>query len=99
MTEREYKQQLEALEEEYKAEQMRILTEYVLSWCPYKIGDIVTDHIGSVRITKIVPVKGIIAGKVDILMFGDNLTKKGTINKTEPKRRIYHSNIVMFNKK
>lgn len=61
---------------------------------PYKVGDIIEDHIGKGKI---------LSWKVKIPFYGyipsymvyecDNLTRNGTINKREPKRKIYQINI------
>lgn len=32
---KEFRAEMEDLEEQYKLEKKRILTEYVMSWCPY----------------------------------------------------------------
>lgn len=86
---------MEDLEEQYKLEKQRILCEYVMSWCPYKIGDLVRDHIGYVKINKIVPIIGI-GNKVDIMMQGLEYTLKGEPKKYGEVRRIYHSNIEQY---
>lgn len=95
MTHQEFRAEMEDLEEQYKLERKRILNEYVMSWCPYKIGDIVRDHIGFVRIEKIVPIIGI-CSKVDIMMFGTEYTLKLEPKKTGTRRNIYHSNIEQY---
>lgn len=95
MTHQEFRAEMEDLEEQYKLEKKRILCEYVMSWCPYKLGDIVRDHIGFVRIEKIVPIIGI-CNKVDIMMFGTEYTLKLEPKKTGTRRNIYHSNIEQY---
>lgn len=95
MTYQEFRAEMEDLEEQYKLEKHRILCEYVMSWCPYKIGDIVRDHIGFVKIEKISPIIGI-CNKADICMFGTEYTAKMEPKKTGTKRNIYHSNIEQY---
>lgn len=95
MTHQEFRAEMEDLEEQYKLEKKRILCEYVMSWCPYKIGDIVRDHIGFVKIEKIVPIIGI-CNKVDIMMLGTEYTLKLEPKKTGARRNIYHSNIEQY---
>lgn len=92
---KEFRAEMEDLEKQYKLEKKRILNEYVMSWCPYKIGDIVRDHIGFVKIEKIVPIIGI-CNKVDIMMFGTEYTLKLEPKKTGTRRNIYHSNIEQY---
>ena len=92
---KEFRAEMEDLEEQYKLEKKRIINEYVMSWCPYKIGDIVRDHIGFVKIEKIVPIIGI-CNKVDIMMLGTEYTLKLEPKKTGTRRNIYHSNIEQY---
>ena len=66
--------------------------EYALSHNPYKVGDVITDHIGSGRIRSIY----VTIGQMDEPMcvyICDNLTKSGKISKREPQRHIYQKNI------
>lgn len=95
MTHQEFRAEMEDLEKQYKLEKKRIINEYVMSWCPYKIGDIVRDHIGFVKIEKIVPIIGI-CNKVDIMMLGTEYTLKLEPKKTGTRRNIYHSNIEQY---
>lgn len=95
MTYQEFRAEMEDLEEQYKLEKHRILCEYVMSWCPYKVGDIVRDHIGYVKILRIHPIIGI-CNKVDIMMKGMEYTAKGEPKKYGTVRQIYHSNIEQY---
>lgn len=81
--------------EQYKLEKKRILTEYVMSWCPYKVGDLVRDHIGYVKILSIHPIIGI-CNKVDIMMKGVEYTVNKEPKKNGATRQIYHSNIEQY---
>lgn len=96
MTHGEFRMELEDLEEQYKIEKARILREYVMSWCPYKVGDIVRDHIGYVKIASIHPIVGV-CNKIDIMMKGMEYTLKGEPKKAGTVRQIYHSNIEQYN--
>lgn len=95
MTHVEFRMELEDLEAQYKIEKQRILTEYVMSWCPYKVGDLVRDHIGYVKVMSIHPMVGI-CNKVDIMMKGEEYTIKKEPKKDKRVRQIYHSNIEQY---
>ena len=84
---KEFRAEMEDLEEQYKLEKKRILTEYVMSWCPYKVGDLVRDHIGYVKI---------LSNKVDIMMKGVEYTVNKEPKKNGATRQIYHSNIEQY---
>lgn len=92
---KEFRAEMEDLEEQYKLEKKRILTEYVMSWCPYKVGDLVRDRIGYVKILSIHPIIGIY-NKVDIMMKGVEYTVKKEPKKNRVTRQIYHSNIESY---
>ena len=92
---KEFRAEMEDLEEQYKLEKQRILKEYVMSWCPYKVGDLVRDHIGYVKILSIHPIIGI-CNKVDIMMKGEEYTVKKEPKKIRQIRQIYHSNIEQY---
>lgn len=89
---KEYEDSKKALHEEYKA---KIIKAYSINPA-HKVGDIIEDHSGKVRITKILfgfshyTSSGI---SYSISYLGDNLTKKGEISKREPTRTVYDSNI------
>lgn len=53
MTAQEYKQKLEDLNDQYKKDKEKIMKEYALSNNPYKVGDIIRDHMITGRILKI----------------------------------------------
>lgn len=92
---KEFRAEMEDLEEQYKLEKKRILTEYVMSWCPYKVGGLVRDHIGYVKILSIHPIIGI-CNKVDIMMKGVEYTVNKEPKKNGATRQIYHSNIEQY---
>lgn len=78
------KEHLQALKELNK--------EYALINNPYKVGDLICDHIGKGRILSFKVYESY--GELPQLVYRcANLTQKGTINKREPERNIYQSNI------
>ena len=92
MTQEEYKKRVAELQADHDKALRELKDEYALSNNPYKIGDIIEDHIGKGRITGMHPTRTYM-GEPTMLYVVDNLIKKGEINKREPTREIYQSNI------
>ena len=92
---KEFRAEMEDLEEQYKLEKKRILTEYVTTGGPYNAGDLVRDHMGYVKILSIHPIIGI-CNKVDIMMKGVEYTVNKEPKKNGATRQIYHSNIEQY---
>lgn len=84
------------MEKKLDIEKRRLYKEYLLKYCKYKVGDLFKDHIGTIRIKEICIASRFNIGLNDIpyqIAFkGDNITLKGTINKTEPFRIAYLAN-------
>lgn len=91
MTTEIFEQKKKELYAQYEQNLLSLIKEYCIANNPYKIGDIVTDHAGSGRIVEI----KIYSGRYNpcCIYVCENLTKSGTVNKREPKRNIYQSNI------
>ena len=92
MTREEYNKQKEALKQEYQKSLRGLAARCALENNPYKIGDIIEDHIGKGKITGwYVTTWG---DELPTMTYKcDNLTKKGEINKREPYRDIWQLNI------
>ena len=86
----EYKDKLSDLKAKHHNEKVALAREYAYSNNPYKVGDTVTDHIGSIRVDRI---------RVDItdnpccIYYGIELTKKGVPYKSGSTRGVYQMNI------
>ena len=94
MTLDEYKKKKQGLKEAYEKALRDLDREYATSNNPYKVGDVITDHIGSGRIRKVVDIYFRSYDTIPVLIYEcDNLTKKGEIQKREPIRRIYQGNL------
>lgn len=91
MTKDQLKEQINALSDEFERRKRVIYKEYALSNNPYKIGDIVTDHMGSVVVEKIQI--HISDGSSSCVYTGKNLLKNGSQSKREPIRSAYQINI------
>jgi len=94
MTQYEYQLKLNQINKDYELKLKSLAKECALSNNPYKIGDVVTDHMGSIKIEQIQFTLG--GGKYlpECAYTGIELTKKGEPNKRATKRRIYQSSII-----
>jgi hypothetical protein len=95
MTKEEYQSKCD----EHHLKIKSLAKEYALSNNPYKIGDIVNDHTGSIKIEKILLRRKWFIAKREFeypqcIYIGVELTKKGEPNKRGYKRSIYQSNII-----
>lgn len=93
MTKEELRERRQALYVEYENKKKALLIEYAQSNNPYKVGDIITDHIGKARIEGIDGVYPLMDDTACMVYNCINLTGKGEINKREPKRKVYQCNI------
>ena len=89
--------QLEELEanikgfaKEYESAKNKAIGEYCFSNNTVKVGDIFTDHIGSIVVESIKVSAGF--GKYQCVYFGAELTKKLEPKKNGAKRRAYQQN-------
>ncbi len=93
MTQEEYKSKFDEINNDFQLKLKSLAKECALSNNPYKIGDIVKDIIGSIKIEQIQFTLG--GGKYlpECTYTGIELTKKGEPKKKGTKRRIYLSSI------
>lgn len=83
------------IEAEMKERKKRLISLYASENNPYKIGDVVTDHIGSIIIEKISP--SLSFGHASFPCcnyFGTELKKDGTPRKDGSKRSVHQTNII-----
>lgn len=92
MNKEEYYAKITQLERQHQQALKELGKEYALSNNPYKVGDLICDHIGKGRILSF-KVHISFRDLPQIVYRCANLTQKGTINKREPERDIYQSNI------
>ena len=87
----EYKKKENAILIEAHKKKRALQRKYALSNNTFKIGDIVTDHIGSVRVEKILFYYDQVPSCVYV---GIQITKKGKPVKSGEKRNAYQINLV-----
>lgn len=87
----EYKKRLKAINEEAAAKKQSLAKEYALAHNSVKIGDVVEDHIGRIKVEK---VNFQSFGELPrCVYFGIEITKAGTPSKKGTKRWVYQSNL------
>lgn len=92
MTKEEYKTALDLLAIEHKKQLEIVHKEYATSNASHKIGDIVSDTLGPIRVEKTWVYLGL--GEFpDMVYYGTELTKKLEPTKRGNKRSVYQSNI------
>lgn len=89
----QYKKRLEELETKFKIDKKNLLMEFVNHNNPHKIGDIVTDHIGSVQIKKIKYSYGSFGQSPCAVYEGLELKKDLTPAKKLTTRYVFQSNL------
>lgn len=94
MTRQEYEQRKKILKQEYDHNLYVLDKEYAMANNPYKIGDIIEDHIGRIKIEKISFGYTFPHETPGCIYYGIELKKDGTPKKQQdPDRVVYQSNI------
>lgn len=93
MTKDEFLHLKDQYHQEYECRVKELGRRFALSNNPYKIGDVIKDHIGKGKIEDIKVYKKFFNDIWECQYTCINLTKKDTVNKREPKRYITQSNI------
>ena len=92
MTTEEYKTKIRELKSNLEQQELELMKEFVRSNNPYKVGDIVTDHIGRLKIEKMSYSWGF--GNPEAVYYGTELKKDGTVCKKQTGRALFQSNII-----
>jgi hypothetical protein len=93
MTKQQYDEQMEQLKNEFNEKKKNVMRYYVAANNPYKIGDIVTDHIGTIKIEKIT-VGQAFSKYPCAVYFGIELKKNLEPKKSGNKRSVWQTNII-----
>jgi hypothetical protein len=93
MTDEQFRKKLKAIDDEFKKQSNAVYIEYAISRNPYEVGDVFTDHIGSIKIEKMKAAYSL-NGKSCMSYFGIAVKKDGTPTKKGEKRWAYQSNEV-----
>lgn len=94
MTAEEYKETIEALSKEFENNKKTIGRQYAISNSPLKVGEVATDHIGSIKIEKIQVDHSAAFGQLPQCVYiGKPLKKDLTPIKGKPERYVWQSNL------
>tara|TARA_R110000868_G_scaffold348792_1_gene609989 strand:+ start:500 stop:793 length:294 start_codon:yes stop_codon:yes gene_type:complete len=96
MTNEEYKKAYDLIESEFQDKKKQLAATYANSNNPYKIGDVITDHICSIKIDKI---KWCYTSWGDnpacMIYYGVELKANGEPTKKQKIRGVHQSNIIL----
>jgi hypothetical protein len=90
MTKEQLRTELDIIHSDYAENVERVKITYCKANNPYKIGDIFTDHIGSIKIEKII--FDLSSNELCCVYFGVELKKDLTPRKDNSKRNAWQSN-------
>jgi len=96
MNDAEYKKALKAARMDYDRAVNKISTDFAFSNNTIKIGDFVTDHVGTVKVEKIGVYTGL-SQNPKCTYFGTCYTKKGAPYKDDKKATVYQKNVLKVN--
>ena len=94
MTLEDYSKQKRDIERQAEKDKTALLIKFVDLNNPYKIGDIVTDHIGSIRYDKLKYTTTSSGNIPTPIYIGIELKKDGTPKKRVVVRNVYGSNVL-----
>ena len=92
MNEYEFNTEIKKLQKKHIKEIRELYKKYAFSNNPYKIDDVISDHIGSIKIEEISVC--IINGIPSCVYYGVELKKDGTPKKGQKYRTVYQVNII-----
>jgi hypothetical protein len=92
MTAEEYREKKRNIEMQCNRDKTNLASEYALSNNPHKVGDIFTDHIGSIRIDKIMASTTGFNDMPTCVYQGPELKKDGTPKKITTIRNAWQPN-------
>jgi hypothetical protein len=91
MTKQELEKELNIIDLKYDIEKKKAIIKYCDANNPYKVGDTFTDHIGSIKIEKIMYDYSM---RLCCVYNGSELKKDGTPRKDGAKRNAWQSNSI-----
>jgi hypothetical protein len=94
MTKEQYIQKLKDLEAEFENKKGELVRLCAFSNNTIKVGDVITDHSGSIKVEKIQVAFGYACDLPSCVYTGIELNKDGTPNKKGKKRSVWQSNLV-----
>ena len=93
MTKEEYNQQMKLAEALYQSNRKQIMKEFAFSNNTVKAGDIIEDHIGSIKV-ELVQFCKVSSEFPECVYTGTELKKDRTPKAKEPQRQVFQSNLL-----
>ena len=84
-------QELAHLLADFEQSRKELIKRYCIANNPYKVGDVFTDHFGSIKIEEIKYTAGTIISGPGCVYFGLELKKNGTPKISGARRKAYQS--------
>ncbi len=94
MTKNEYCAEKRKLEQLHSQKMYDLNRKFVLSNTTVKRGDIVQDHIGSIKVEKIKHGISMTSSYPQVVYFGESYTKAGKPFKSGEKRAVWERNLI-----
>lgn len=89
----EYNAKLDLLKNEFEQAKINLAIDFIKSNNPYNVGDVITDHVGTIKINYIKYSMGSFGSPPCAVYYGIELNKDGSQNKRGNTRCIYQSNL------
>lgn len=93
MTKEEYKKCVKLLDSEYEVKKNSIMREYAFSNSNISVGDVITDHIGTIRVKNIKWREETSYSLPSCVYYGQPLKKDGTETIKKENRAVYQENL------
>jgi hypothetical protein len=87
-----YQTKFKEIEKVCNDSKIELAKQYATENNPYQIDDVITDHIGSIKISIMKTHVGF--SEPEMMYFGKELKKDGTPKKSGESRYVYQSNII-----
>lgn len=94
ITREQYKERLKELEAEFNAKKQQLIIDVAESNNTYSVGDTITDHMGSIKISKVKYSLSYFENIPRCIYLGVELKKDGTPKKAATERWVYQENII-----
>lgn len=89
----EYESKIKEIEDNANKAKRSLMTNYVDANNPYKVGDKVTDHVGTV-VVELIKYDWGLHSRPCAIYYGTEINKDGNPNKRGNKRYVYQSNLI-----
>ena len=99
MTKEELEKQLIKLAKRFDKDKENLYKQYAEEHCHIKVGDIVTDHMHTIKVEKMTSYYDCLSKEPMMIFRGPDYKKDGTISKKQTNTPVYQLNIKFVNGK